>query len=102
MITFEEASKKIAEKYRNSIITDNVIYSKMEKADVLKIISNHLFNHVVKMPYTNLNSGTNSGNSNGTNNMKTGKNGNCYTQVKGIPQGKDIVLIILFLLSLIL
>ena len=100
MITFEEASKKIAEKYRNSIITDNVIYSKMEKDDVLKIISNHLFNHVVKMPFTNLNSGTNSGTSN-ANNMKTGKNGNCYTQVKGIPQGINIIFIlIMFLLIL--
>ena len=58
----------------------------MEKGDVLKIISNHLFNHVVKMPFTNLNSGTNSNSSN----LKTGKNGNCYTQVKGIPQGIDI------------
>ena len=72
MITFEEASNKIAEKYRNSIITDNVLYAKVDKDEILKTISNHLFNHVVKMPFTK---------------DSTSSGRNCYTQVKGIPQG---------------
>lgn len=71
MITFEEAANKIAEKYRSSIITDNVLYSTINKGVVLEIISDYLFNHVVKMPFTDVNK----------------KNGNFYTQVKGIPQG---------------
>jgi|LauGreSBDMM110SN_4_FD.fasta_scaffold186038_1 hypothetical protein len=90
MITFEEAAQKIAEKYRNSIITDNVLYSKIEKDEVLRIISNHLFNHVVKMPFTNLNS----------NNNSTKENGNCYTQVKGIPQGILIITIFIFFITI--
>ena len=46
-----EASEEIARHYRNSVISDGVVYSKMTNADILKLVRAHLFAHVVRMPF---------------------------------------------------
>lgn len=65
--TITEASEEISLKYRNSIITDRVIYPKMSNTDILKLVRHHLFAHIVKMPFKGC--------------------PRYYTQVTGIPQG---------------
>lgn len=59
------ASEEIARHYRNSVITDGVVYAKMTQADILRLVRTHLFAHVVRMPFG-------------------AKHGSYYTQVRHI------------------
>ena len=46
-----DASEEIARLYRNSIITDGVVYAKMTNTEILKLVRAHLYAHVVRMPF---------------------------------------------------
>jgi hypothetical protein len=88
-----DSSKEIAESYRKSIITDGkiwhsdhtahyltvyvigVVYSKLSEGEVLNILRQHLFSHVIRLP------------SNDHKNLSVRGNDAYYTQIKGIPQG---------------
>lgn len=79
IIPFYEASEELVRYYPYSIITDAVIYPKMNYKEILNILKIHLFQHIVKLPYsivTQLNDDINS--------IETNC---CYNQIKGIPQG---------------
>lgn len=52
-IHLEDASEEIAQLYRNSIITDGVVYAKMTNTEILKLVRAHLYAHVVRMPFGN-------------------------------------------------
>ena len=79
LFPFDEASKEISRHYRNSIISDGVIYPKLTNKEILRLLKIHLFNHVVKMPDDLLNVDVSS---------NVGHKNDCqYTQIRGIPQG---------------
>ena len=50
-IRTSDASEEIARLYRNSIITDGVVYAKMTNTEILKLVRAHLYAHVVRMPF---------------------------------------------------
>lgn len=81
IVTFKEASNEIATKYRNSIITDAVIYPRIMWEEALKLLKNHLFSHIVKIPsiFTR--------NKDQELSSVESIDASCYTQTKGIPQG---------------
>jgi hypothetical protein len=106
MLTFREASDKIADHYNSSVLSDGVVVPRLHKAELLRLVHSHLFNHVVKMPVFNKDKGKGGGAppvaaasaaaaaaaaasaSASSSSSDGGKwKNDLFTQVKGIPQG---------------
>ena len=68
--TLQEAVPAFSRSFRRSVIADQVVYETLFKADVLRVVKTHLFNHVVTLPLHE-----------GDGSKKV------FTQVTGIPQG---------------
>jgi hypothetical protein len=71
-IPFEDSGPEIAKRYRNSVIYDSVIYSKISAPEILRILKHHLFSQIVRMPSSLLD---------------PQRHSPFCMQVKGIPQG---------------
>jgi hypothetical protein len=50
ILSFQEVGKEIAQNYPSSIIQDNVIFAKLTRKEILRLLKIHLFSHIVKMP----------------------------------------------------
>lgn len=71
-IPFEDAGPEIARQYRNCVVADAVMYSKVTAQEILRILRHHLFAQVVRMPSPLLD---------------PQRQSPYCMQVKGIPQG---------------
>ncbi|CAM9992574.1 unnamed protein product, partial [Phaeothamnion confervicola] len=71
---FSERAAKLAGGHRGAVFTDSVLYSKLKKADLMALLEEHLFRHVVRVP-----GGAGRGAGCGGSEM--------LRQVAGIPQG---------------
>lgn len=67
---FEEAVPLISQKFRSSVIADQVVYDSIPREEVLQKVRAHLFNHMVTLPIHEKDGCTKR-----------------FTQVTGIPQG---------------
>lgn len=77
-----EAAAEIAAKYRNSLISDGVVYPKISNKEALRLIKIHLFSHIVRIPaISSARFASKSTSSSST------KDSAYFTQIKGIPQG---------------
>lgn len=50
ILSFDKIGKAIATSYPNSLIQDHVVASKLTVREILRLLKQHLFNHVIKMP----------------------------------------------------
>jgi hypothetical protein len=50
LLSFSKIGKEIAANYPNSLIYDNVVASKLNYKELLRLIKQHLFYHIIKMP----------------------------------------------------
>lgn len=71
-IPFEDAGPEIARQYRNCVVADAVMYSRVTAQEILRILRHHLFAQVVRMPSPLLD---------------PQRQSPYCMQVKGIPQG---------------
>jgi hypothetical protein len=50
-LPISDTAENVAVHYPNAIITDNIIYPKVQTMDLLQMIQQQLFFHIVKLPY---------------------------------------------------
>ena len=89
LIPFKDASPGLCNKHRQAVISDRVRYPRVTLQQVKDIIKAHLFDHEVKMPFCNdsRTSDTIADSLNVGAPKPASTNINIFQQIKGIPQG---------------
>lgn len=89
MLSFKEAGEEIASNYPNSLITDHVIYPKINSSEILRLLRLHLFQHIVKLPLLAKGDTDRATSSEPTSSSTPGaaSSSRYCTQIRGIPQG---------------